>query len=110
MVVADIDYPVLMLRMIVPRPGLLPYMSKKALTIFMVNSSPTAIVINSTKILRTICQAATSVAPRRTIRVTGAVIGKIVRKTKTGLLGNMIIREENQSGETAASVKIVASC
>lgn len=60
--------------------------------------------------LAAICQAATSVEPSRNISTTGAVKGKIVRATQTGLFGNSISKDENQSGETASSTKIVASC
>jgi len=56
------------------------------------------------------CQAATSVEPSRSINTTGAVMGKIVRATQTVLFGNSMIKDENQSGETAISVNIVASC
>jgi hypothetical protein len=107
---AIINYPFLRLRIIVPRLGLFPYMSRKVLTILTVKSSPPATDSNRTTMLRTICQAATSVEPSRIISVTGAVRGKIVRTTKAGLLGNIIIKEETQSGETAARVNITEIC
>ena len=60
--------------------------------------------------LADICQMGISVRPTLIITTTGAVIGKMVSPIQIGLLGNMINSDENQSGETARSVNMLANC
>ena len=63
-----------------------------------------------TRILTANCQTGTPVKPNRTMVTTGDVKGKMVKTTQMGLLGKIIMVEENHRGETAIIVKIEASC
>ena len=64
----------------------------------------------STTILAASSQAGILLTPSLIITSTGAVIGKMVRNIQIGLLGNHIIKDMNQRGETKGTVKIAISC
>jgi hypothetical protein len=90
--------------------GFFPYMSKYVLSILADSNNPPMIVNTNTVMLATSSQAATLVTPNLKITCTGAVNGKILKTTQTGLSGMAQSKAVNQSGEMAISTDAVTSC
>jgi hypothetical protein len=92
-------YPLLSARTISPRRGLLPYINRYALSSLAASSSPPMKLKANTPVLTASCQAGTPTEPSRIMVITGALKGKMLKATQTGLFGSNKSTESYQNGK-----------